>query len=119
MAKTKPTKTLIEKSLVINGMGHPETKTIFQLNTIPVLAEDATEEDKTGVKQKELENEKILSDIRFKSLATISGRKLCVDYKYLDGEIETDGRIQLSIPFSMNQDEVKDFILSEINKTLI
>ncbi len=119
MAKTKTIKTLIEKSIVINGIGHPDTKTIFHLNEIPVLVEDATQEQKEEVAKLESENEKILSDIRFKSLATISGRKLSIDYKYSEEEKENSGRVQLAIPFSMNQDEVKDFILSEINKTLI
>ena len=111
-------KTLIEKSIVINGMGHPETKTIFYLNEIAVLSEDATEEEKKVAADKEAENQKVLTDMRFKSLATISGRKLSINFKYLDGEVETASKIQTAIPFDLNEDEVKAFILDEISKTL-
>ena len=31
MAKSKITKTLLEKSIAINGIGRPDTKTIFTL----------------------------------------------------------------------------------------
>ena len=81
-------KTLIEKSISIYGMGHPDVKTVFNLNTIPTLPTNATEE----------ENRKVLSDIRYKSLTTISGRKLTVWFKYMENEIETQDKVQVTIP---------------------
>lgn len=95
MAKTKTIKTLIEKSIVINGMGRPDIKTIFNI-----------------------ENEFEKKQFLYRSLQRISGRKLIIDFKYSEGEIENSSKIQTSIPFNLNEDEVKAFILDEINKTL-
>jgi hypothetical protein len=95
MAKTKITKTLIEKSIVINGMGRPDLKTIFTI---------------------EKEEEK--NDMLYRTLDKISGRKLSIDFKYMENEVETASKVQVSIPFGLNEDEVKTFILDEINKTL-
>jgi hypothetical protein len=90
------TKTLIEKSIVINGIGRPDTKTIFTIEK---------EEDK--------------KDILYRSLDKISGRKLSVNFKYTEGETEGSSKVQLSIPFGLDEEGVKAFILDEINKTLI
>ena len=95
MAKTKTTKTLIEKSIVINGMGRPDIKTIFTIEK---------EEDK--------------NDMLYRSLHKISGRKLSIDFKYSEGDTEVSSKVQLSIPFGLDEDGVKAFILDEINKTL-
>lgn len=89
------TKTLIEKSIVINGIGRPDTKTIFTIEK---------EEDK--------------KDMLYRSLDRISGRKLSVNFKYSDGETENSSKVQLSIPFGLDEGGVKTFILDEINKTL-
>ena len=89
------TKTLIEKSIVINGIGRPDTKTIFTIEK---------EEDK--------------KDMLYRSLDRISGRKLSVNFKYTDGETENSSKVQLSIPFGLDEEGVKTFILDEINKTL-
>ena len=89
------TKTLIEKSIIINGIGRPDTKTIFTID-----------------------NEYEKKEHLYKSLDRISGRKLSVDFKYSEGGTETSSKVQLSIPFNLNEDEVKAFILEEINKTL-
>ena len=89
------TKTLIETSIVIKGMGRPDIKTIFNIEK---------EEDK--------------NNMLYRSLDKISGRKLSVDFKYSEGKTETSSRVQISIPFNLNEDEVKAFILEEINKTL-
>jgi len=95
MAKTKKTKTLIEKSIVINGMGRPDIKTIFTIEK---------EEDK--------------NDMFYRSLDKISGRKLSIDFKYSEGDTEVSSKVQVSIPFGLDEDGVKVFILDEINKTL-
>lgn len=89
-------KTLVENSIKIGGIGHPDTKTIF------------TTED--------------INDFRFKSLTAISGRKLSIFFTYTEGEeetlVETSDRIQLTIPVSDDETVIKDFILSEINNKL-
>jgi hypothetical protein len=95
MAKSKITKTLLEKSIVINGIGRPDTKTIFTLEK---------EEDK--------------KDMLYRSLEKISGRKLSVNFKYLENEVENASKIQISIPFGLDEEGVKAFILDEISKTL-
>jgi hypothetical protein len=94
MAKTIK-KTLIEKSISINGMGRPDIKTIFTIEK---------EEDK--------------NDMLYRSLDKISGRKLSIDFKYSEGDTEVSSKVQLSIPFGLDEDGVKTFILDEINKTL-
>lgn len=118
MAKKKITKELIVKSIEIYGMGHPDTKTVFHLNEIPVLAEDATEEQKKDKLDKELENLKITNDIRFKSLTTISGRTLTVWFKYKEAEEEKSDKLRVVIIKSDQEDAIKQFILSEINTYL-
>jgi hypothetical protein len=85
-------KTLIENSIKIGGIGHPDTKTIF------------TNEDR--------------NDSRFKSLTTISGRKLTVHFKYTEGEEKSSDKLQLTIPVSDDEVVIKDFIVSEINNYL-
>ena len=89
-------KTLIESSIKIGGIGHPDTKTIF------------TSEDR--------------NDSRFKSLTYISGRKLSVFFTYTEGEeealVEATDRIQLTIPVSDDEQVIKDFIVSEIHKKI-
>jgi hypothetical protein len=98
MAKKKTittTKTLIEKSIVINGMGRPDIKTIFTI-----------------------ENESEKNDTLYRSLERISGRKLTIDFKYSEGDTEVPSKLLLSIPFDLDEDGVKTFILDEINKTL-
>lgn len=111
-------KTLIEKSIEIYGMGHPDTKTVFHLNEIPVLAEDATEEQKKEVRDKEMENQKILKDIRFTSLTTISGRTLTAWFNYKEEEQEKSSKLPMVIIKSNNEQDIKNFILTSINQYL-
>ena len=88
-------KTLIEKSIVIRGIGSPQTKTVFNIKN---------------------ESEKTL--MGFKSLTVIAGRKLTIEFKYEEGGIEKSDKIQVSIPRVETENEVKDFILNEINNSL-
>jgi hypothetical protein len=88
-------KTLIESSIEIYGMGHPDTKTVFNIK-------DETER----------------SNMRFKSLTTISGRKLTVNYKYTENDAEVADKLQMVIVKSDDEQVVKDFILAEINNKL-
>lgn len=85
-------KTLIENSIKINGIGHPDTKTIFD-------TEDTT-------------------TFRFKPLTVISGRKLTVNFKYEEDTVEVADKLQMTIVKSEDEQVVKDFILSEINNYL-
>jgi hypothetical protein len=89
-------KTLIEKSIEIYGMGHPDTKTIFNIEK---------EEDR--------------NDMRFKSLTTISGRKLTVHFKFEENEVESSDKLQMVIPVSDDEIIIKDFILNKINEYLL
>jgi hypothetical protein len=88
-------KTLIEKSIEIYGMGHPDTKTVFNI-----------------------EKEEERNHMRFKSLTTISGRKLSVHFKYSEGANEIQDKLQLVIPKSDDENTIKDFILNSINAYL-
>jgi hypothetical protein len=111
-------KELIVKSIEIYGMGHPDTKTVFHLNEIAVLPEDATEEQKKENADKEIENQKILNDIRFKSLTTISGRTLTAWFKYTDEGVEKSDKLRLVIIKSDQESEIKDFVIDSINTLL-
>jgi hypothetical protein len=88
-------KTLIEKSIVIRGIGSTQTKTVFNIK-----------------------NESERNLIGFKSLTVISGRKLTVEFKYEEDETEKSDKLQVTIPRLENEDEIKDFILNEINTKL-
>jgi hypothetical protein len=88
-------KTLIEKSIEIYGMGHPDTKTVFNI-----------------------ENENDKNHFRYKSLTVISGRKLTVHFKYNENDKEIGDKIQLSIPRTSDENEIKEFILNEINSKI-
>lgn len=88
-------KTLIEKSIQIYGIGHPETKTVFNIEK---------EEDR--------------NHMRFKSLATISGRKLTVWFKYEEDSKEVQDHVQMIIPVSNEEQVIKDYILEKINSKL-
>ena len=48
-------------------------------------------------------------------MTVISGRKLTVEFKYEDGDSEKSDKLQVTIPRLENEDEIKDFILNEIN----
>jgi ribosomal protein S4E len=88
-------KTLIENSIKIYGMGHPDTKTVFNIEK---------EEDR--------------NHLRFKSLTTISGRKLTVWFKYAENDVETQDKLQMTIIKSVDENEIKDFILAQISSKL-
>jgi hypothetical protein len=95
MAKKKSTKTLIEKSIEIWGIGHPETKTVFNIEK---------EEDRIH--------------IRFKPLTAISGRKLTVWFKYTENDVETLDKVGTTIIKSDDEQVIKDIIITEINNKL-
>ena len=88
-------KTLIENSIKIFGMGHPDTKTVFNI-----------------------EKEEERNHLRFKSLTTISGRKLTVSFKYTEDGVEAQDKLQMTVIKSDNETEIKDFILTQINNYL-
>lgn len=88
-------KTLIEKSIVIRGIGHPETKTVFNIK-----------------------NESERNHMRFKPLTAIAGRKLTIEFRYEEGGSEKSDKVQVSIPRVETENEIKDFILGEITVKL-
>ena len=88
-------KTLIESTIKINGIGRPDTKTIFTI---------------TNDREKE--------DILYRSLDRISGRKLSVKFKYDDNGTEKESSTQLSIPFGLDEEQVKSFIITTCTNRL-
>lgn len=111
-------KTLIEKSIKITGVPKSNVKTIFDLNQIPTLSQDATEEQKGEAREKEEENQKILKDRSFISLTEIKGRRLVIEFEWQEGEVKTKDRVLLYIPRTESEEEIKEFILAEINSKI-
>ena len=87
-------KTLIENTIKIKGIGNPSNKTIFTI-----------------------EDESERKDLYF-SIELISGRKLTIEFKYLEDGLESFKKIFISIPFQLNEEQVKSFILGEITTEL-
>jgi hypothetical protein len=88
-------KNLIENTIYFRGIGHPDTKTVFNI-----------------------ENEEERNHLRFKPLTKIRGRKLLVVFKYEENSSEVLDKLQLSIPRFETEDEIKTFILTSINEYL-
>lgn len=110
-------KTLIENSIKINGIGY-YAKTIFQLNIIPPLDENATEEQKRDVMEKQFQNQRILDDLNYKSLTKISGRKLTINFSYSEEDNKIEDKLQMTIVKSEDENVIKNFIVSQINDYL-
>lgn len=111
-------KTLIETSIEAYGIGHPDTKTIFNLKAVPELAEDATPQQISEKIAIENENQRITGDLRFTSLTKISGRKLTIWFKYTEDSQEKTGKLQMVIPRTTDEEEIKTFILAAITNHL-
>jgi hypothetical protein len=111
-------KTLIEKSIKITGVPKSNVKTLFDLNQIPTLSQDVTEEQKKEVREKEIENQKILKDRSFISLTEIKGRRLVIKFEWQEGEVKTKDKVLLYIPRTESEEEIKEFILAEINSKI-
>jgi hypothetical protein len=111
-------KTLIEKSIKITGVPKSDVKTLFDLNQIPTLSQDVTEEQKKEVREKEIENQKILKDRSFISLTEIKGRRLVIEFEWQEGEVKTKDKVLLYIPRTESEEEIKEFILAEINSKI-
>lgn len=89
-------KNLVEKSIKLKGIGHPDTKTIFDIT-----------------------DEKEKKDFRYKSLETWTNRQMSLTFKYtVDSELkEYDQTIKFQVP-DKTENEIKDFILNLINEEL-
>jgi hypothetical protein len=111
-------KTLIEKSIEIYGMGHPDTKTVFKIEDI-TLPENPTDQQIIESKEKEMNNKRILKDVRFKSLVVISGRTLTICFNYTENGEEKSGKLPIKIIKSDSELVIKQFILTEINNSLV
>jgi hypothetical protein len=88
-------KTLIENSIKFKGIGHPDTKTIFNI-----------------------ENDSEKDDLRYKSLIKISGRKLVVNFDYSEDDNTKTDKFLITVIKSESEDEIKSYILDEINNFL-
>lgn len=87
-------KTLIEKSIKIKGIGRPDIKTIF---------DEISEEEK--------------NNYPYKDISTIGGRKISIEYKFLENNQEFSDNIMVIIP-KTSEIEIKNFIILEINNKL-
>lgn len=87
--------SVVENSIQIYGMGHPDTITVFNMKS---------EEDR--------------KHFRFKNLTSIINRKLTIWFDTEnDGVVKKENFLKMTIP-NGTEEEIKDFILEEINKTL-
>lgn len=86
-------KTLIENSIKISGTGSPTTKTIF----------NSIEEN----------------PLNYKSLTKFSGKTRLVFFKYTENEQESENVLKITFPILENELDIKEYLLSEINKTLV
>jgi len=111
-------KTLIEKSIKITGISKSNAKTIFDLNQIPTLAQDATEEQKREVREKEQEYQKILKDRCFTSLIDNNGRRLVIEFEWEEGGVKTKDKVLLYIPKTDSEEEIKEFMIESIKNNL-
>jgi len=88
-------KVLIPNTVQIYGIGHPETITVFNMET---------EDDR--------------KKIRFKNLEVLQKRKLTVWFDYEEnGTVFKENSLKLTIPVATEL-EIKNFIVEEINKSL-
>lgn len=83
-------KNIIESSVIIGGIGPFESLTIF--------------------------NSTDTTNPRYVDISKISGRKLSVYFKYTEGEdlTEKEAQVRLVIPTGLDEQGVKDFILTQI-----
>lgn len=85
-------KNIIESSVIIKGIGPFESLTIF--------------------------NSTDTTNPRYVDISKISGRKLSVYFKYTEGEdlTEKEAQVRLVIPTGLDEQGVKDFILTQITQ---
>lgn len=88
-------KQLIVKSIKIHSGSYLTKKTIFNIKN-------------------EMEKQSFL----YISLINIKGLKTMITFEYTEDDIKKSDKIQLTIPEVKNEEEIKDFILSEITKFL-
>lgn len=87
-------KTLIENSIEIYGMGHPDVKHVFNI-----------------------ENDEEREDRLFRSLEKIKNRKLTIRFKYSENDVLVNDKLQLIIIDGV-EIEIRKFIISSINEYL-
>jgi hypothetical protein len=85
-------KTLIENSIQLPKMFYIELKTVFNIT-----------------------NEGERKSACFMSLTKFAGRKLTVKFNYEENGSTISDRLQMTIPKSEDENQIKDFILSEID----
>ena len=85
-------KNIIDSSVIIKGIGPFDSITIF----------NSTDKD----------------DPRYVNISKISGRKLSVYFKYTEDEdmTEKETQMRLVIPTGLDEQGVKDFILTQITQ---
>lgn len=82
-------KELIDNSIEIYGIGHPDVKTIFNIG----------DQDKESV--------------RFSSLEKLQNRKLTIRFKYSENDEIFEDKVVVTIP-NENEEFIKEFIIDSI-----
>lgn len=98
-------------------MGHPDVKTIFQLEDTS-LPDNPTPEQIKNARDNEIKNQKILADPRFRSLTTISGRTLTVWFTYEEDDKKIESSVGMKIPQSKDEEVIKNFIITKIEESI-
>lgn len=110
-------KELIQNTIEFYGMGRPDVKTIFHLKDAE-LPPNPTPQEEVEVRKLQVENQIILNNPLFKSLTTIAGRRLSAFFKYKENGVEKEGRVQMQVIKSDDEQAIKTFILDTINQHL-
>lgn len=89
-------KNLVEKSIKLMGIGHPDTKTIF-----------------------DIQDEKEKQNFRYKSLDAWTNRQMSLTFKYT---VDSDPKeivqtLKFQVP-DKTENEIKDFVLNLIDEEL-
>lgn len=86
--------TLIENTVKILGLGHPDMKTIFDITN---------------------ENDK--KDNKYISLEKLKNANVYITYQYNNGTSIEKSSISLKLP-SLTEQQIKDYIVAQINNEL-
>lgn len=110
-------KELVQNTIEFYGMGHPDIKTIFHMKDA-TLPTDPTEQQRLEYNNNHAYNQSLLNNPKFKSLTTIAGRRLSAFFKYKENGVEKEGRVQMQVIKSDDEQAIKTFILDTINQHL-
>lgn len=111
-------KKLIEASIKLNGIGPSGTKTIFDMIIPNVLPENPTPEEETLYLKNKFNNDDIMAGGYYKALTSIKNRKIVITFDYEENDAITNSKILYAIADLKTDEEIKNDIIVEINKSL-